>query len=426
MTEVKKRTQTKSKYVPRYAQYSTKVAEAVDYILDVRDGSEIPVRFGRPWLDDIYPVLNKSVITVGAGSGVGKSYELMKMMEHVLNEEYNPQAKDYVWLNFSFEMKVQSLVLRSLSKNLKKKMTDILYGDLTDEDAKEFDRITEEMEDDPRSYIVQDPTDPIQFKNDCEAFLEEHKDKKTVFISIDHLALFKSSNGENRNTIIEEVIMVINDLKLKYDNVIFILLSQLNGDRDKRLIDKNIMSQPKPTDLYYSGFTFQISDYVYIMVNPFKDKLIEYSYIIADMYPHLEPYFMEVDEKGRTSLETIGTMYFHLLKCRDADFEDLIDIYAETLPIRDRDLLIEQRDKDKVKKSTAVFDQALGKVVEANSVKIDRMPGATSTPSLLTKTKNSKPKIEGGFFEELPEVKTERIKPNFDLGKAFGEPSGPF
>lgn len=401
----------KKKRIPRYSPYYKAVGKAVDYILDVREGLIKPVKTKRPWLDDVFPVLNRSVITIAAGSGVGKSYELMRLMDNVLDKEVNPSSDKYRWLNFSLEMKVESLVLRSLSKDMKKEKSSILYGDLSDEELDLFEELVDKMEEDERAYILQEPTSPDQFLSDCEDFLEEFKDAESCFISIDHLALFRSDNGEPRNQIIESVIMNINDLKLKYPNVIFIILSQLNRDREKRLMDKNIMAQPKNSDLYYSEFTFQISDYVYIMVNPYRDKLAEYSYVIADMYPHLEEFFMEVDDKGRTSLETIGVVYYHIMKFRDADNGDYIDLYAEKLPIKNRDLLIEQRDKDKKKKATAVFDKKLGKVVKAEDSTTQRV--------------DKKPKLTSKLFGDLPETSGEEVPANFDLKGAFDPPEPP-
>lgn len=367
------RERKRSKY--RFKKYSERVKEAVDYILDVREGKIVPVKTGRPWLDDVFPLLNRSVVTIGAGSGVGKSYELMRLMDNVLNKEINPSADNFAWLNFSLEMKVESLALRSLSKDMKVRKTEILYGDLSDEQLEEFDKLTLQMEEDDRTYIIQDPTSPQQFREDCEDFLEVHKDKESVFISLDHIALFGSDSGENRNQTIENAVMHINDIKLKYHNVIFIILTQLNRDREKRLMDKNIMSQPKSSDLYYSEFIFQVSDYVYIMVNAMKDKLTEYSYVIAEMYPHLEDYFLEIDKKGRTSLETIGVIYYHILKFRDADYGDFIDIYAEEIFVKNKEVLREQRNKDKKPGASAIFDNALGKVVAKESVKrVDALP----------------------------------------------------
>lgn len=395
----------KKKRTVRYQKYSDKVKEAVDYILDVREGKVIPVKTGRPWLDDVFPLLNKSVITIGAGSGVGKSYELMKLMDNVLNTDINPSAGNYAWLNFSLEMKVESLALRSLSKDMKVKKTDILYGDLTDDQIDEFNKLIAQMEEDERTYIIQDPTSPQQFRDDCEDFLEENSDKESVFISLDHIALFGSDNGENRNQTIENAVMHINDIKLRYPNVIFIILSQLNRDREKRLLDKNIMSQPKSSDLYYSEFIFQISDYVYIMVNPMKDKLTEYSYVIAEMYPHLEDYFLDVDKKGRTPLETIGVIYYHILKFRDADYGDFVDIYAEELYVRNKEVLREQRNKDKKPGAAAVFDEALGSVVLKKDVK------------RVEATRGSLPKL----FDDLPEEDTVNIPPPLqNVTQAFG------
>ena len=106
----------------------------------------------------------------------------------------------------------------------------------------------------------------------------------------------------------------------------------MNSDINSRLQEKNTQSQPRDTDLYYSQFTFQVSDYVVVIVNPYKKGITEYTKINKQRYSHLEKYFTSTDNKGRVSLKTLGVLYYHLLKCREAD-SLYIDIFAEDLNI---------------------------------------------------------------------------------------------
>jgi uncharacterized protein YfeS len=185
---------------------------------------------------------------------------------------------------------------------------------------------------DKRYYISQVPTTPNKFYNAVHDFLSEHTDKETVFISADHIALFGSDGGKGKNQTIEELIERTNDLKMEFPNVVFIYLSQMNSDSNSRVQEKNMQSQPRDTDLYYSQFTFQVSDYVVVITNPYKQGINEYSKVNKQRYKHLEKYFVSPDSKGRASLKTLGVLYYHLLKCREAE-SLYIDIFAEDLNI---------------------------------------------------------------------------------------------
>lgn len=370
--------------------YSEAIQEGVDLFDDIRDKKRTPIKTLKPWLDNHFPVFPQSVITIGAGSGVGKSFELMDLMGNILDKKVNPEADDYVWLNVSLEMKVFSLLMRSLSHKTRLTKKDLLFKEDEEFSDKEWDAIQDmidELTSDDRVYISQEPTNPSSFLKACETFLKKNKKKKAVFISIDHIALFGSDSGEGRTQTIENLMMGINDLKLKYSNVIFILLSQLNGEREKRLMDRSMLSFPKGTDLYYSQFTFQISDYVYIIVNPYKDKLAEYGSFYSTRYEHLEQYYLEEDKNNRVALETIGVMYYHLLKCRDADDIDFIDLYAKELNIKGVEELRERRNRELKPDAKKAFDNALNKAKEDQIKTFDHKPRSLE-PKKPTISKN--------------------------------------
>lgn len=308
------------------------VQETKAELFAYQTGKKKIIKTNRPYLDNIFPVVNGTVITVSAQSGVGKSTEMMRIVNNVMDKGINPTAENFVSLIVSLEMRVLNIILRGLNTHTKKKKSKILSEEFTEEElilAKEYFKTLE----DERNYISQVPTTPNKFFEACKEFLEQHKDKETCLIAYDHLALTNSDKGESRNTIIENLIERINDLKMIYKNVIFVLVSQTNSELGNRAKDKDIMSQPRASDLYYSQFTFQVSDYVVVINNPLKNGVKEYSKILPDRYPDLQKYFLEEDSKGRVSLETYGVLYYHLLKCREADEGIFVDIYAEDLNI---------------------------------------------------------------------------------------------
>lgn len=356
--------------------------EAFTEIKKYQVGKKGIIKTGLPYFDDVFPVVNGSVIVFSAGSGIGKSYTLARMVENILNEDLNPLSKNFAVLNISLEMRVLSLVLRGMAKNIKSKTKkEILLQEFTDEEKLQAKAYFESLQDD-RVSISQVPTTPAKFYEGCKEFLELNKDKDSVVITVDHLALISADSGEARNAIIEKFIERVNDLKMEYENAIFILLSQTNSEMIKRAKDKDIMSQPQPSDLYYSQFTFQVADFVAVMTNPTKLGIKEYSKIDPERYPNLKKFFLDEDSKGRVSLEPFGVNYVHLLKCREADGLYL-DIYAEELNIPDVESIRKKRRSETVS-GTITKD----------------VPLFTMPPL------------------EVPSP----VAPNFDVASAFGEP----
>lgn len=343
--------------------------KAFQEIKQYQIGNKGIIKTGTPYFDDVFPVVNGSVIVFSAGSGIGKSYTLAKMVDNILNKELNPTADNFVVLNISLEMRVLSLVLRGMAKNIKSKSKkEILLQEFTEEEKAQAKAYFESLQDD-RVSISQVPTTPNKFYEGCKEFLEMNKDKDSVIITVDHLALISGDSGESRNTIIEKFIERVNDLKMEYENVIFILLSQTNSEMIKRAKDKDIMAQPQPSDLYYSQFTFQVADFVAVMTNPTRLGIKEYSKIDPDRYPNLEKFFLEEDLKGRVSLEPFGVNYVHLLKCREADGLYL-DIYAEELPIPD----VENIRKNRKKESISVSNISAPVFGKTETISVDAPP----------------------------------------------------
>ena len=329
--------------------------KAFKEIKEYQTGVKGVVKTGLPYFDDIFPVVNGSVIVFSAGSGVGKSYTLAKIVNNILNKELNPLANNFAVLNISLEMRVMSLVLRGMSSHLKKDKKDILLEEFTEEEKQMANEYYLSIQDE-RVHISQVPTTPNKFFEGCKEFLEANKSKDSVIITVDHLALVSADGGDARNSVIEKFIERVNDLKMLYENVIFILLSQTNSEMIRRAKDKDIMSQPQPQDLYYSQFTFQVADYVAVMINPTRMGITEYTKLKPERYPNLEKFFLEEDNKGRVSLETLGVNYVHLLKCREAQGLYL-DIYAEELNIPDVENLRKGRKKEPTPSfTTPLFD----------------------------------------------------------------------
>jgi F0F1-type ATP synthase beta subunit len=84
--------------------------QAFSEIKKYQNGEKGIVKTGLPYFDDLFPVVNGSVIVYSAGSGVGKSFQLAKMTDNILNKDMNPTCEDFAILHISLEMRVISLI----------------------------------------------------------------------------------------------------------------------------------------------------------------------------------------------------------------------------------------------------------------------------------------------------------------------------
>lgn len=304
--------------------------EAFKEIHQYQTGKKKIIKTARPYIDEVgIGLVNGSVVCVAANSGIGKSFELTRLIDNILDVNLNPNADKYISLNVSLEMRMFSLILRGLDTRIKtKEKKDILLEVFTEEEKEIAKKYFESLQDN-RRYISQTPTTAQEFYQKCDEFLEEHKNAESVIISIDHVILI---SGSGKQQVLEDLIEHINNLKMKHKNVIFILLSQTNSENIKRAKDKDRMSQPQPLDLYYSQFTMQVSDYVCVITNPARMGIKEYSKINPERYPNLKHLFLEEDSKGKVSLQTDSAIYYHLLKVREAPIF-YTDIFAEMIEV---------------------------------------------------------------------------------------------
>lgn len=268
------------------------------------------------------------VLTIAAGAGVGKSYELNLLRNNVMNRDINPEAVDFVFLDISLEMRVLTLMVRQLAKEMDISKREIFFNTFTPDQQEKARHIMDSWAD-KRFYTCQSETTAESFYAAADEFCQEHKDKKAVFISCDHLALLSGGSGRKTSTI-EDFLGRVNDIKLKYKNTYFILISQLNSDYFSRSAEKDRNSEPKPTDLFYSSSIFHLSSYVVVKTNPSKLGIMEYSKIRPDRYPHLDKYFTPPDNKGKVSFYTDNLLFYHLLKNREEE-PGYVDIFVEEI-----------------------------------------------------------------------------------------------
>jgi replicative DNA helicase len=262
--------------------------------------------------------------TINITGNSGKTFELQAIRENVMNPEVNKDAHHYAFLDYSFEMKLFNLILRGLHKALNKSKRKILLEEFSDYEKSLANRYIDTLLDD-RFYIEENPLTPQEFLKSTREFLTTHRDKKSVIVAIDHMALFKNGKDGKKSTI-DEVVEDINVLKKEFPNAIFILLTQLNRSILARIKDRDINAQPNRADVFQSDTMFHIADYLIIVHNPHRLGINQYLKVNPDHYPHLADFFCETEGiSEKVSFETFGNIFFHVLKIREGEvvFKDI-------------------------------------------------------------------------------------------------------
>lgn len=283
------------------------------------------IKTNREWFDHQGGLTPKTIILIVAASFGGKSTELESLKADIMDEEVNPNAKNFVWLSNAFEMTNFATTLRDIKKQTKKDLKEILSSEFSEEE-KVILRKYYEQKTDGRFYVNQVPQTAKQFIDSVDRFLSEHTDKELVVIDLDHIGLTRASN-DNKKVAVDDVVEGLNELKNKYDNFVVIILSQLNRSILGRLKEKSNESAIRRDDIYQSDTIYHISDYVIGLQNANYLGIDEYRKVKTDKYPHLEHRFTDEDAKGRVSLVTEGCIFVEVLKDRTADI-GYVDIYT--------------------------------------------------------------------------------------------------
>lgn len=289
-----------------------------------QSGELKPVKTGRKWLDSIFGgLLPQDIVTITGASGGGKSFELQRIKNFIMDKENNPDAEQYVWLDNSLEMRLLSNIIRDLNQNLEKTKRNILTQKFTREEEQMVNNYYKQIAD-GRFFIDEEAVTSDEFEKTTREFLSLHVDKLSVFITLDHIALQKNGTGDKKGAV-DGIIEAINRLKKEFPNVIWLVLSQLNRTILGRIKDNDIMAMPNRGDIFQSDTMYHISDYLYVCHNPYRLGITEFSRVKASQYDYLEDHFTEPDKKGKVSFLTLGKMFYIVLKSRESEiiFDDI-------------------------------------------------------------------------------------------------------
>lgn len=300
----------------------------------IQTGENKLVKTGYECIDThIGGLLKGDIIIISAMSGHGKSELLFKMKENILNPELNEGSEDFVFLDNSLEMKVFNIILRTLDRNMEKSKKDLLLKEFTEEEKRQAKQCYKNLQDD-RQFINQSPTTPKDFYKGTKEFLEQHKDKRACFISIDHILLV---SGSDKKEVIDTTIEYINQLKLEFTNCYFIVLSQLNRSVLNRVAEKNNLAEPNTGDLYGSEFMNHSASYNIILFNAYKVGIEQYLKVNPSRYDYLEEHFGDMSSKGKASFNTQGKLFHTVVKVREGSAMHK-DLFIEDMVLPEEEL----------------------------------------------------------------------------------------
>lgn len=307
------------------------IKEASAKILNLQSGREVPIKTRYDHLNDnlLGGLYNGVIVTIAALSGFGKTTILKHIEDDIFNKALNPHCDDIVLLKCNYEMTTFNLLLRRLKEGLKMKMKTILTQAFSEHEMDSFNDIVL-TESHPNIFYIEKPLSPREWYDTVREFILENQDKKSICISIDHLALTKDTG--NKKQAMDEMLDYMNEFKKEFSNVFFIILSQMNRELEMRN-DINHMS-PKASDLYNSSNIMFISDVVLIIHNPFRLGINKYMLFPPSRYPHLQDFMIDPN-RDKTNFETKNAIMWHYIKIRqdDKDPEEEKDntLYIERL-----------------------------------------------------------------------------------------------
>lgn len=337
---------------------STKVKEAIEVIEMFQSGKLRPTLTYDDNLNRIClgGLRAGEVIVIAASSGMGKSHFVQHSIEAaVFDKELNPMCDEVVLLKCNWEMSVQNLLLRSMSKFLNKSIGRILHEEFTDLEYTQLQPVVE-MEAHSNIYYLEDAMTADDWYQEVLDFCTFHKDKRQIIITIDHIALVLGRSSAKHSNI-GDLLANINKLK-KIHNVTFVILSQLNSNIEKR--ENPMLQQPIPSDLFYSSEIFQLATVVMVLNNPYKRGMETYMRIRGfegdrnkPKYHYLSD-FMVNPEDDYTSFFTEGLIFHHYLKVRYdtsfSEFSDLfiipMDLYKDNVKVNNKEVIADRRSSE--------------------------------------------------------------------------------
>jgi hypothetical protein len=291
--------------------------DAFTYLSQLQNGGKQLLKTGDEGIDcHIGGLLPGDCILIGANSGVGKTKKLYDILDSVLNEEVNSNAANIVTLEYALEMKFLNKILRDSASSLSKKKSKILTEAFSEEEKEVMTRYYRNLQDN-RRFICEESVSTKDFYEMTKTFCELNKKADSIIVSIDHVLLIKK--GDKFEDPLEVLTGYINELRKEYNNVYFILLSQMNRGSLVNIKDKDNSMIPTTAMIYGSSHFEFLCSYIMVIVDPFKLGVNEYLKVNPERYDWLTKFFTPGDKKGKVSFETLGNLFEFILKTRESD-----------------------------------------------------------------------------------------------------------
>lgn len=302
---------------PRIKRAGQLATEAFTYLNKIQKGEKQLLKTGDEAIDcHITGLLPSDCILYAANSGIGKTKMLFDTLDQILDEKINPNAKNIKTLEFQLEMKFLNRILRSTSTLTSKKKSKILTEEFTKEEKEIVKRYYENLQDD-RRYICEESITTKEFYEMTKTFCELNKESDALIICLDHCLLLKKE--DKFEDPLEALTSYINQLRKEFNNVYFILLSQMNRGSLTNISDKDNSMIPTTAMIYGSSHFEFLCSYIVVLVDPFRLGVNSYLKVNPERYDWLSEYMQDADKNGKVSFDTLSNMFKFVLKTRESD-----------------------------------------------------------------------------------------------------------
>jgi len=320
---------------------SDPVLDACKEIASIQRGEVATIKTGISHLDEKLPSgLGNQMVFIGSRPSMGKTHMASTVKSNLF--EHNPQL-DIHLLDFSWEMQMKSLVLRSMKQATGLTIREILNSELGEHDADKAKQAISKMRD-PRIKTVDVVLQGENFRQFVKGYLNLHQGKE-VIILIDHIHVILTKKE------IDEFLALCNELKKEYKNLSFLIFFQLKreleliwrGSNDAKVKPNAKNYVPNSGHIYNTDSLYQFADLIMTMVIPQVVDLDLYAPVHKERNEHLSSHFIDstTDTKYAT-LKGRNRIYYNYIKMRLNDDFTAPTMFCDILQPDIEDIITEQ------------------------------------------------------------------------------------